>query len=153
MKRHGIALFLGLALFASCAKNTVSKIPYISLVGFAPADSLHANVDTAIIEFRFTDGDGDIGVDSATSAIFLKDKRFDSVGFVKYPFPFDIDPSIEDPKKGITGVAFFMPDPQPVPRDSIHGVIGDTLYYELYITDRAGHASNHLITHKIIVKN
>jgi hypothetical protein len=151
MKRQCIALFLGCTLFVACEKNSVSKIPQISLVGFAPADSLHANIDTALIEFRFTDGDADIGNDTI-SVIHLKDSRFDTAGFVKYPFP-NIDAVVEDPKKGVSGIVVFEPDPQPVPRDSLHGVIGDTLYYELYITDRAGHESNHITTHKIIVKN
>ena len=151
MKISGIAFLLFLAIaFVACDKNTVSKIPHISLIAFAPRDSMIANIDTCKIEFSLVDGDGDIGNDTV-SVIHLKDSRYESAGFVKTPFP-AIDPSIEDPKKGLQGTCLFSPVPPPVPRDSIHAVTGDTLSYELYITDRAGHESNHIITHSFIVR-
>ena len=129
----------------------VSKIPHISLVGFLPADSMLANIDTVLLEFKFTDGDGDIGNDTI-SVIHVKDIRTDSTGIAKFSFP-DIDGSIEDPKKGLTGVCVFSPG-MPHPRfDSVHMLNGDTLYYEVYITDRANNESNHIITNKFRVKN
>jgi len=115
-----------------------------------------ANVDTAFIEFSLVDGDGDIGYSNPqtgdTSQIYFRDSRFDSAGFVPNQFP-AIDVTIEDPKKGLQGTCLFYPLPQPSPRtDSLHTATGDTLFYELYIVDRAGHQSNHIVTHSIIVR-
>ena len=150
MKRY-LLLLLMVSLLASCEKNKVSKIPHISLMSFTPNDSMVVNIDTALVIFKFTDGNADIGNDTV-SAIWIKDSRYDSAGFQKYSFP-NIDATIEDPKKGLTGTVYFFPDPQPVPRgDSIHLATGDTLHYEFYITDRARNESNHLITHHLIIR-
>lgn len=133
----------------------MSKIPHIALIAFLPQDSMQVNVDTAVIYFSLVDGDGDIGYANPapgdTSNIYWKDSR-DSSGFVATPFP-AIDVSIEDPKKGLEGKCTFFPLPQPTPRtDSLHAATGDTLYYEFYIVDRAGHQSNHITTHTFIVR-
>lgn len=152
MRTVVIALLLFVAAgFTACQKNTASKIPQISLLYFLPQDSMKVNIDTCFIIFSLTDGDGDIGNDSL-SAIYMKDSRYPAAGFVKTPFP-QIDPSIEDPKNGLEGTCTFIPVPQPEPRlDSLHMATGDTLYYELYIKDRAGNESNHITTHTIIVR-
>ena len=147
---HIAILVTTLFFIAACQKNTVSKIPKIALIQFVP-DSMKVNVDTCFIQFSLTDGDGDIG-NSNTSQIWLKDSRFDTADFQPTAFP-PIDGSVEDPKKGLTGTCIFYPVPQPVPRsDSNHTKYGDTLYYEMYITDRAGNASNHVITHTLIIR-
>lgn len=144
-----LGLFL-LGAFAACNKNSASKIPVITLTAFRP-DSMHVNVDTTFIEFTIVDGDADIGNDTV-SVIHLKDSRFDSAGFVKTPFP-TIDTRVEDAKKGMTAQCIFIPVPQPTPRlDSLHMATGDTLTYEFYITDRARHQSNHIITHPLIIR-
>jgi hypothetical protein len=152
--RQVTLLLFAIVFFASCQKNTVSKIPHIALMAFQPDSSMRVNLDTCYIEFSLVDGDGDIGSSmngsDTVSVIYLQDSR--SVGsFTKTAFP-AIDRSIEDPKKGLQGTCVFYPLPQPVPRpDSIHHAFGDTLSYELYITDRAGHASNHITTHPLII--
>ncbi len=144
-------LLLALILPA-CQKNTVSKIPRIDLIALIPDTAIKVNVDTIMIEFSLVDGDGDIGygttrtTSDTISRIYLKDSRFESAGYVPIEFP-TIDLTIEDPKKGLEGKCWFYPIPQPVPRDSLHGVTGDTLYYQFYIMDRAGNMSNILTTH------
>lgn len=152
MKFLSLAAIVGCVVFASCEKNTMSKIPQISLKHAGP-DSMYANVDTAYIVFGFADGDADLGNDANTSAVYVKDKRFDSAGFIKYDFP-DIDPNIEDPKKGITGTGYvILMSPPVVPRsDTLHMTFGDTTSFEMYITDRAGNESNHITTNQIIVR-
>ncbi len=148
----GCILFLLLSMaFVSCQKNSVSKIPIISLMVFWPADSMTVNIDTTYVEFALTDGDGDIG-NSATSVIYYRDSRYATDSFLTAPFP-DIDPTIEDPKKGLQGTCVFYPVPQPVPRSDTFHAHRDTLSYELYITDRAGHQSNHITTHQVIIKS
>lgn len=144
-----LAVLPVMLLLSACQKNTVSKIPNIALSSFGPSTIL-VNLDTVFIKFTIVDGDGDIGVTSE-SQIYLKDSRFDSAGYFTTQFP-TIDASVEDPKKGLEAVCTFYPVPQPVPRsDSAHTKF-DTLHYEMYITDRAGHESNHVITPSLIIK-
>jgi len=155
MKTACIALLLTLFIsFSSCdTKNSVSKIPQIALIGFEPvSDSMKVNIDTAAVLFSIVDGDADIGNDSVISVIYWMDSRYQSAGFNKTPFP-AIDASIEDPKKGLKGTCFFQPFPYPEPRgDSLHTATGDTLSYEFYIKDRAGHESNHITTPTFIIR-
>ena len=150
MVRYTALILLAGILFIGCTKNTVSKIPQISLITFMPLDTMTVNIDTVYLYFNLTDGDGDIGNDT-TSGIFYEDSRFVSGGFQRADFP-AIYPTAEDPNKGLQGTVLFYPIPQPVPRsDSLHMAVGDTMSYEFYVTDRAGHASNHIITHKLII--
>jgi len=159
MKLRAIAFVsLGSVFFLACSKGAVSKIPHIALMALYPlTDSMKVNTDTAYIEFSLADGDGDIGYNSPTtgdtSQIYLKDSRFDSAGFVPTQFP-AIDVTIEDPKKGLEGTCIFFPVPQPAPRtDSLHQATGhDTLTYQLYITDRAGHHSDTIRTPALVVR-
>ena len=150
MMRYIAAFLLMGLLFCGCAKNSVSKIPQISLNVFLPMDSMRVNLDTVLLDFNLTDGDGDIGNNSA-SGIYYLDSRYPGGGFLRADFP-AIDPSIEDPKKGLQGSCLFYPIPQPTPRtDTLHPT-RDTFHYEFYVTDRAGHESNHVITHDLIIK-
>ncbi len=148
-----IASFLFAAIiFTSCEKNTVSKIPYITLTAFLPDTVMKANRDTCFIIFSLRDGDADIaGIGDTVSQIYYIDSR-DTNTILKNIFP-DVDPKVEDPKKGITGSCIFYPDPIPVPRsDSLHLATGDTFHYRLYIKDRAGNKSNEIVTPQMIIR-
>lgn len=157
MYRHAVIVLSVCALFVwGCKRSSsVSKIPQIAITQVLPLDSMHANIDTCSIEFTITDGDGDIGstyTGDTSSAIYLKDSRYDSAGFVMNYFPV-VDPTVEDPTEGLQASCILFPIPQPVPRSDTPHMHSDTLHYEFYVTDRAGHKSNHLITHNIIVKS
>ncbi len=145
--RKLVALLSFFLVFASCAKNTVSKIPQISLIAFYPETEMTANIDTCFLQFNILDGDADIGNDSS-SAIYYIDSRFETNGYLKADFPY-IDPKSEDPQKGMNGTVLFIPNPAPVPRrDSFP----DTFYYRFYVTDRARHHSDTITTHALIIK-
>jgi hypothetical protein len=148
--RVWVFLLFTAVFFSACEKNTVSNIPQIGLLAFEP-DSIRVNLDTAYIIFNLVDGDADLG-NSDVSQIYWRDSRYPNTEFNKTPFP-AIDAEIEDPKKGLEGKCLFIPVPQPTPRlDSVHLVKGDTMAYELYITDRANNESNHLITKALIIR-
>ena len=147
-------LLLFVAFMPSCQKNNTSKIPYISLAFFGP-NLLKISTDTVFLEFNITDGDGDLGHDTSTHQydIYIKDYRFDT-GYVGYYFP-EIDKTIEDPKKGISGTClfeFYSPNILNLRDDSVHSHFGDTTHFEFYVMDRAGNKSNHIITPVIIMK-
>lgn len=151
MKMWLIVILVACTLLISCEKNEMSKIPHITLKVFGP-DSIRANYDTAYIQFSFSDGDADLANDTASS-VYIKDMRFDSAGFIRYDFP-AVDPNIEDPKKGLTGIGVvLLLSPPPVPRDdSFHLAVGDTTSFEMYITDRARNESNHITTGRLIIR-
>ncbi len=157
-------LILGLLLGAvvSCQKNNVSVVPYITTeyfglnYGSGPDTPIimHMSADTLFFQFSFSDGDGDLGNDTTKQMwdIYIKDFRYDT-GFVGYLFP-EIDKSIEDPKKGLKGLCtflFYSPNILTVRVDSVHSFVGDTTHFEVYIMDRAGHKSNHVITPQLIM--
>jgi len=133
--------------WTSCQKGgNSSPIPAINLL--APAKPVKVKAgssrDSVLISFNFTDGDADLGAapSSGQYDIYTIDSRDTSQ--INYFFP----PGMAQatiPGKGIEGTcnlnvlaAFLLlradhPD-------------GDTLRYEVYIKDRAGHESNHVHT-------
>ncbi|MES2702513.1 MAG: hypothetical protein V4649_07735 [Bacteroidota bacterium] len=137
--------------FSSCEKKTMSKIPLITLSYFGPGQ-IKVNTDTAFLKFTLQDGDADLGQDqnNIDYDIYIKDARYDST-YIPYYFP-EISPDIKDPKKGLEGSCIFKFTPDMiVPRfDSLHKN-SDTTSFEIYIMDRAGNKSNHIITPQIIV--
>jgi hypothetical protein len=157
MKRLVVFIML-VSLFAvSCKKkNNLSKIPQLSFLDMLP-DSIKAGspADTLFIYFGFKDGDADLGNKNPNGTdydIYFNDKRFDT-GYQGYFFP-SIDPSIEDPNQGISGTGVFkMLGANIEPRtDSIHKKLGDTTVYEIYIKDRAGNKSNHILTPAVYIR-
>lgn len=151
MKMWLIVMLVGCTVLFSCEKNTMSKIPHIVLKQFGP-DSIRSNYDTAYILFSFADGDADLANDTSSS-VYIKDLRFPDDGYIRYDFP-QVDPGIEDPKKGLTGSGVvLLLGPPPVPRsDTFHMVNGDTTSFEMYITDRAHNESNHITTGQLIIR-
>ncbi len=150
-------LFISVTIFSCQKSNNVSKIPHIALLYFGSGegtDSIRLNFDTAFLQFSIVDGDADLGNDPNGSQkdIYIKDFRYDT-GFAGYFFP-AIDQSIEDPKKGIQGTCTFefTPDILTSRSDSLHMATGDTTHFEVYIMDRAGHQSNHIVTGPIIMR-
>lgn len=119
-------------------------------------DSIKAGsaLDTLFIKFYLEDGDADLGNDQSTTNydIFLKDSRYDT-GYGGYFFPY-IDPAAENSTMGLKGTCTFKQLAAfIVPRnDTVHMKYGDTVQYELYIKDRAGHASNHITTPQLYIK-
>ena len=100
--------------------------------------------------FKVTDRNGDLGNDPYKKEfdVFLKDSRdHNETGF---PFP-DIPNELKNASNGITAFAtvkinagLFLQLRQDRPD-------GDTLYYEVYIKDRAGNMSNKLSTPLIYI--
>ena len=151
-----------IATVVSCQKNNVSPVPYITSQYFGldygryndTPVIMKLSSDTLYFQFSFIDGDGDLGNDTTNHMydVYVKDFRYDT-GFVGYIFP-QIDKSIEDPKKGLTGVCqflFFAPNILLARPDSVHTYVADTTYFEVYIMDRAGHKSNHIVTPRVIM--
>ena len=157
---YSITLFLiGSLVFSSCAKKeTFSIIPAITFKSLTSN-----NLDSAIMEVNFTDGDGDIGylgnLAEAQPDFFIEYLRDSAGAFV---------PMLIDNGSGFVPVMNTqkIPDVTPAGKDkSLTGTIrvnmenwtqglpiaGDTLEFNVWIFDRAGHKSNVITTPEVIV--
>lgn len=112
------------------------------------------NIDSLSITFSFTDGDGDIGTNDSTLSLFVIDTR-DGNEFSKYKLPYV---SEQGTSNGISGEVQFViyttccyyPNGAPPCKPStIHPT--DTVIYNIYMKDRAGHKSNIIKTDPIIL--
>lgn len=131
--------------FTSLSRNTMIQ-------GSGPQDSL-------IVNFSYTDGDGDLGNNSDSLDVFFTDTRLANGVPLTYKLPFV---PLQGTGNGISGEISIQiptscctvpdnpqinlcdnPIPDMFPRD--------TLVYEIYIKDRAGNESNRILTDDIIL--
>lgn len=111
------------------------------------------NTDSIRVTFSFTDGDGDLG-DQDSLNIFIRDNR-DQFIASKYRLP-EFPP--EGAQRGVRGeitltiytTCCIFPDGTPPCEPSLQYPT-DTLRYDIYIRDRAGHVSNTIQTAPIII--
>jgi hypothetical protein len=150
-----LALFVA---FATCIRPPNYPIePQIQFVGmtkttmrqgFAFEDSLH-------VTLTFTDGDGDLGGVSGKDSlnVYITDKRNNKPVEQTFRIPFVPEAGA---KNGISGeIKFLMYTTcclslEPCKATPNHPI--DTLVYELYIKDRAGHKSNAIQTKPILLQ-
>jgi hypothetical protein len=117
--------------------------------GFGTEDSVYINIS-------FTDGDGDLGgISTAKDSlnVYITDLRNNKAVEQTYRLPFIPEPGA---RNGISGEIRFLMyttcclslEPcRPTPNRPL-----DTLVYEFYIKDRAGHASNKIKTQPILLQ-
>ncbi len=138
----------------SCRKGDHSPIPYIELIALSP-DTVKGGspLDTVFITFNFSDGDGDLGNDPGVYDVFLRDSRDSAIDVLRFPFP-EIPDEARDPIDGIKGngvIALAAPYIQ-LRIDTVHTFHGDTLTYDMWITDRASNQSNIIKTPPIFIR-
>jgi hypothetical protein len=160
--RNVFFLFLCVVAFATCIRPPdypiEPQITFSSMTknvmrqGYGTEDSVYINL-------TFTDGDGDLGgVGSVNGSkdslnVFITDKRNNKPVEQTYRIPFVPEAGA---KNGISGELKFLmfttcclslePCRPPAPRAA------DTLVYEIYIKDRAGHKSNAVQTKPILLQ-
>jgi hypothetical protein len=153
------AFLLCVILLSSCQKQeSFSNIPAITFKSLTVK-----NANSAILEVNFTDGDGDIGYvgnpENAQPNFFIEYYRDSASIFVPMIFYVTAVPSIAEP-------SYTIPDVTPAGKNkSLTGtikinmenltqglpIVGDTLQFNVWLFDRAGHKSNVLTTPQIIV--
>lgn len=148
------ALFVA---FATCIRPPNYPIePQIQLVGQTKTNMRQGSgfQDSLYITLSFTDGDGDIGgVGTDSLNVFITDKRNNKPVEQTYRMPFVPEAGA---KNGISGeIRFLMYTTcclslEPCMPTPSHPV--DTLVYEMYIKDRAGHKSNAVKTNPILLQ-
>lgn len=146
-------IFILAIFFVACKRAGQSKIPEIKLISMTPDSVKAGSQDTVYITFKLVDGDADLGNDPGGQVydIYLKDSRVDT--FIGYFFP-EISADVRDAGRGVEGICTFKQlAAYLIPReDSLHMATGDTLFYELYIKDRARNESNHIVTQNLYIK-
>lgn len=157
-----IFLLLGLiTLSASCKKKPGSypPEPQIYYMGAIPrVVNLEDTAAMVKIDLKFTDGDGDIGRDpnEKQENIYLRDSR-DTSTSIDYTFKQNF-PYLDDSKRpdggGLEGFMSISLGRQWFSiSDSLHLALRkDTLHFDIYIMDDAGHKSNVVSTDPIYIE-
>lgn len=143
-------LLLALVMTACKKENKLSKIPSITFLSAAPNTVKQGSAtDTCWISFKFEDGDADINTTGDTTNIFIKDLRPGVNQTFKYGFP-PIPDGFKDPAYGFKGTCIVGIDGTSLHfRDTVAHKEKDTISYEVFILDEAGHESNHITTSEV----
>jgi hypothetical protein len=136
-------LLLLLPLFSACHRNSgLSVVPKITYYSLQPK-IIQAGASTGgtTISFGIQDGDGDIGF--GKDNLYLKDSRDGSMLIMKMP----IIPAEYSPQRGLkaTVTVDFLSAWLQLRPDTTH-INRDTLQWEIYLVDEAGHKSNTMLT-------
>ncbi len=140
-----------LLLFAiSCQPiRLFDEVPAIVFESIEPRIA-RENIDTVLLVFSFTDGDGDLGLEEGdtTNDITVIDKRTGAPAIGDVTFPYRM-PYVTPPgqSKQISGtVELKMQNLFRRP-----GLVTDTVRYEIQIRDRANRFSNTITTPPIVI--
>lgn len=141
------ALISFVLLLIACKKQpSYSDTPTLSFVRLNTT-TVKQGTDPIVIDMKFTDGDGDIGLDQAdtTNDIDIYDVRT-NYPRIHYPYRMpNVTPS--GTQKAISAeLNITIPNTFLRPGASV-----DTLRYEITIKDRAGNRSNTILTPPIII--
>jgi hypothetical protein len=148
-------LALSIFLMTGCEKDdNLPVIPEISFKTLEKFPSQNAGIDSLVLTFSFEDGDGDIGSpdsDTISRDIFvtLFEKQngtfvpivFADTLLLTYRMPY-LEPSGNNSSLIGDVVISYL--------GYLIGVPNDTVRYDVYIRDRAGHKSNTITTSEII---
>lgn len=146
-----ILIFCIILILMNCHKSEpISNIPQIEYIGVNKKQMKQGdlNEDTLWLQFRFEDGDGDLGYSSSDSRtdIFVMDSRTGNIQD-KFKIP-ELPPSNNDVQKGMLTIRIlttccFYPPQDTIPPCTVQNKYPfDSLRYLIYIQDRAGHLSN-----------
>lgn len=108
-------------------------------------------VDSVVITFTYTDGDGDLGFEDNTASLYIEDGR-DSFAKPPYRIPFV---GTQGAGNGVSGeISIVVPTPCCIFNNVACNTTSfvpefDTLFYRIRIQDRAGHTSNTIETSPI----
>ena len=145
MMRKLVFLFLTATLISACKKDEfeeISNTPSIEFVSITPSTAIEYQ-DNIIITISYTDGDGDLGENTAdVKNLFVTDSR----NSVTYEYRI--------PQLGPSGETLAIQGHLPIEIKNTaitDGSTSQTVTYTVYIKDRAGRVSNTVATTAITV--
>ena len=150
-----------LTAFAACVSPPdypiEPNITFLSLSKNTMRQGQLGNEDSLFVTFSFTDGDGDLGNSGQAGKdsinIFLTDKRTNTPAEERFRLPLVPEQGAGNGISGEITLLLFttccnvLPPCEPSTTKPI-----DTLVYEIYIKDRAGHSSNKIQTSPIYLQ-
>jgi len=150
LERYLVFFTLTVFLLGCNTENQGDEIPVISnvLISKSTMRQGDLNQDSLWVQFTFEDGDGDLGFGSQDSRheIFIQDSRTNAL-YNSYKIP-DLPPSNGAQQKGQINLLVFTTCclfPNPIPPCSAPVQFPtDSLFFIVYIKDRAGHLSDTL---------
>ena len=127
-------------LFLSCKKEDFTTVPHIDFLSITPSTwySDDPSLTGPQLSFKLTDAEGDFGFqDTSISFVYIRLENDtlnppDSLAFPDLPIPNKSNLNVEVS----VDIASVLPPPH-FPRP-----FTDTLHFELYVKDFAGHKSN-----------
>ncbi len=145
-----------LGILVSCTKPPDYPIePVITFERLSRQSMIQGslNNDSIIVTISFTDGDGDLGSDETGFDIYVKDTRLDLAPPTEFKLPKVPEQGAGNGISGEISILVFttcciFPDasnPPPACSSSTE-FPSESVSYEIYIKDRAGHESNRIIT-------
>ncbi|RYE25832.1 MAG: hypothetical protein EOP51_02635 [Sphingobacteriales bacterium] len=145
-----VVAVLSLILVACSKSNTAPEAPVISLLGIQPSTVRSGNPeDTLIISMMVSDANADLGVDENSGkhdVIMIDSRNTGTAEDTQRLFLPTIPDQIKEAGKGLSGRAdIILPAALYLLSRDDHPD-GDTLHFDIYIMDRAGHESNHIVT-------
>ena len=158
MRLFSLLLLVGVLMNACVSAPDYPIEPYIEFTGQSKNLMIQdrSNTDSVYINLSFTDGDGDIGIesDSIMTDIFVIDTR---TGDIQDRFKTPAIPP-EGTNNGVSGKIRLLiyttccsfPDGIP-PCEAPEQYPFDTLSYQVYMVDRAGNVSNTIETDMIVL--
>lgn len=156
--RLGFAL-LSVSIFTQCLNPPdFPDEPVIEFLSLSADSMVQTTIDAnafVIAKFKFTDGDGDLGNSDAKSDIFVVDKRTNEIDPTARELP---EIPSQGAQNGISGemsvklLSSCCLPPENLGEPCSQAIRLDTIVYEVYIKDRAGHESNRVATPPIILK-
>ena len=155
--QNALYLFLFVA-FATCVRPPTYPIePVITFNGMTKTLMRQGfgSEDSVYVALGFTDGDGDLGGISGKDSlnVFITDKRDNKPVEQTFRIPFVPEAGAKNGISGEIKLLMFttccrsLEPCRPTPSRPI-----DTLVYEIYIKDRAGHKSNAVKTNPILLQ-
>jgi hypothetical protein len=137
----------------SCKKNSYPIEPQLNYLETNTPDAVAGVQRNIQLTFAFSDGDGDIGYNKndSTTNIFFIDKRFDPDS-LSFRFQFPEITADNNPEKGVKGEFYVDIDAGFLLKrtDTMHTDF-DTMVWDVYIVDQAGHKSNVVETAPLIL--
>ena len=144
---YSLPLFL-VALYACNNDPVFSVVPAIEFVDIQPR-VVRQFTDSMVITVRFTDGDGDLGDQGAEKNMVIVDQRSTLTpeqATIEYTVP-NLTPDARNPS--IQGLIYIEVAPTAITPG--RNVPSEQTHFSIRLFDRAGHASNVVLTDEITI--
>ena len=158
-KHTGLFAILVLLFLGGCGNDSplFNIVPEISFVSITPEVTPEGAEDGLKLVIHFQDGDGDLGQINSNDSLpnlYIRDTRSvvpDSLGTFAYMIP-NLSPETRKPSiQGTIEVTMTAPY---LTRTFIPPYIGpatEQVIFDIYLIDRAGNASNHILSKPLTV--